>query len=215
VVFRFSRFSLDGARRQLSEGQREIHLSPKALELLLLLVAHRSRAMSKAELQQLLWPSTFVGEANLPTLVAEIRRALHDRAQNSQYVRTVHRFGYRFVAEVAEDPVAPGANEPGPRMYVCSADQRFPLTDGMTLIGRGDDVTVRADSGSVSRHHARIIVRGDEAVLEDLGSKNGTFVMGARINGVHVLRDGDQIHVGPVILTFRCASPSRATETMG
>ena len=68
-----------------------------------MLVQHRDRAMSKAELQERLWPSTFVGETNLATLVAEIRRAVGDTAQESAYVRTVHRFGYRFVSEVAQD----------------------------------------------------------------------------------------------------------------
>ena len=214
MAFRFARFSLDGAARQLLAGQREVHLSPKALELLLLLVEHRSRAMSKAEIQEHLWPSTFVGEANLPTLVAEIRRALDDRARDSRYVRTVHRYGYRFVAPVDEEPVPELGLAPGPTMSVSSADRRFALRDGTTLIGRGEDVAVRIESGNVSRHHARITVRGDQAVLEDLGSKNGTFVLGSRITGAHALRDGDEIHVGPVVLTFRVASSSRATETM-
>ena len=82
--------------------RNEVHLSPKAFELLRILIQHRSRALAKAELQDLLWPSTFVGETNLATLVAEIRRTLEDSAQNSHFVRTVHRFGYRFVAEIRE-----------------------------------------------------------------------------------------------------------------
>ena len=65
---------LNGDTRQLLGDGTEVHLSPKALSLLLMLLEERLRAVSKAELQAALWPSTFVGEANLTTLVREIRR---------------------------------------------------------------------------------------------------------------------------------------------
>ena len=78
MTYRFARFSLNSDTRELVADGSEVRVSPKALDLLLLLVQHRSRAVSKAELQERLWPSTFVGETNLATLVAEIRRALGD-----------------------------------------------------------------------------------------------------------------------------------------
>ena len=68
-----------------------------------MLLANRSRAVSKAELQQHLWPSTFVEETNLAGLVAEIRRALRDSASSPMFVRTVYGFGYRFVGDVTVD----------------------------------------------------------------------------------------------------------------
>ncbi len=83
-----------------------MHLSPKAFELLATLLANRSRAFSKAELQQHLWPTTFVEETNLAGLVAEIRRALRDSASSPLFVRTVYGFGYRFVGEVTVDTAA-------------------------------------------------------------------------------------------------------------
>ena len=61
---------------------------------------NRARAVSKAELQQRLWPSTFVEETNLASLVAEIRRALRDAAAGPKFVRTIYGFGYQFVGEV-------------------------------------------------------------------------------------------------------------------
>jgi DNA-binding winged helix-turn-helix (wHTH) protein len=60
VRHRFGDFTLDDATRQLLSGETEIHLSPKAFELLAALIGDRSRAVSKAELMQRLWPSTFV-----------------------------------------------------------------------------------------------------------------------------------------------------------
>ena len=212
--YRFARFSASSDTRQLLAEGREIHLSPKAFELLLMLIEGRARAMSKGELQERLWPSTFVGETNLATLVAEIRRALDDSARAPAYVRTVHRFGYRFVAAVNEAG-PPRAVNRTVRMYLTSGDAQFPLHDGAFTIGRADDAAVRIDSGGVSRHHARVLVSGDEAHVEDLGSKNGTFVDGKPVAGACLLRDGDEIRVGPATLTYRVAAPPEPTETMG
>jgi DNA-binding winged helix-turn-helix (wHTH) protein len=215
VTYCFGSFSVDCDTRQLVARGSEIHVSPKAFELLRMLIAHRERAVSKAELQEWLWPSTFVGETNLTTLVAEIRRALNDTAREPQYVRTVHRFGYRFVAPVSEMGRGIVASEPGTRMYLTTADRYFPLQDGAFVIGRARDAAIRIDAGGVSRHHARVVVAGDEARVEDLGSKNGTFVDGAAVTSACLLRDGGEVRVGPVALTFRIALPTQVTETMG
>jgi pSer/pThr/pTyr-binding forkhead associated (FHA) protein len=99
-------------------------------------------------------------------------------------------------------------------MYLTMGDRQFPLGEGAIVIGRADDATLRIDSGGVSRHHARIVVNGDEARVEDLGSKNGTFVDGKPLTSARLLREGDEIRVGPVALTFRVSTPTRATETM-
>ena len=112
MIYRFGGFTFDHDTRQLILNAGEVHLSPKAFELLALLLAHRSRAVSKAELQQHLWPSTFVEETNVAGLVAEIRRALGDAASNPTFVRTVYGFGYRFVGEVTVDAVYPTARDP-------------------------------------------------------------------------------------------------------
>jgi DNA-binding winged helix-turn-helix (wHTH) protein len=214
VTYYFARFSVNGETRQLLAGGREIHLSPKAFELLLLLIEQRSRALSKAELQERLWPSTFVGETNLPTLVAEIRRALDDSPREPEYVRTMHRFGYRFVATVADSAPGQAVSSRTISMYLASADRRYLLPEGANVIGRAHDAAIRIDSGGVSRHHARIVVHGELARVEDLGSKNGTFVAGEPVTDSRLLQDGDEIRIGPVALTFKIAPPTQATETI-
>jgi DNA-binding winged helix-turn-helix (wHTH) protein len=215
VLYRFAGFSLDRDTRQLLEGGREVHLSPKAFELLLLLIENRSRALSKADLQDRLWPAVFVGETNLATLVAEIRRALGESAQDARIVRTVHRFGYRFVSAVDDvDRTPQNSIHPATDMYLATASGRYPLGQGTAVIGRARDATIRVDSGGVSRHHARIVVSGTEAILEDLGSKNGTFVDGQPITGPRVLNDSAEIRIGALVLTFSVASASTATETV-
>ena len=214
VTYCFARFAANSDTRQLLADGHEVHLSPKAFELLVLLIEHRARAVSKAELQERLWPSTFVGETNLATLVAEIRRAIEDSAHDSKYVRTVHRFGYRFVAPVREIGAGQATSDGAVQMYLATADRQFPLLPGVSLIGRGSDATIRIDSGGVSRRHARVVVNGDEATLEDLGSKNGTFVDGEPVTHARLLTDGAEVRVGTVALVFRIAGPTQPTETL-
>jgi pSer/pThr/pTyr-binding forkhead associated (FHA) protein len=129
-------------------------------------------------------------------------------------VRTVHRFGYRFVAGVDERVGTHAGAERGHDMYLTTADRQFRLAGGAIVIGRAADAAIRLESGGVSRHHARIVIAGDEARVEDLGSKNGTFVDGQPVIGTLLLTDGAEIRIGPVTLTFRVAPPADATQTM-
>jgi DNA-binding winged helix-turn-helix (wHTH) protein len=212
-TFRFAPFCLDTATRQLLRGGQEVALSPKALQLLLFLVVNRDRAVSKQELHRTLWPSTFVLESNLASLIAEVRRALEDDAAKPRFVRTIHRFGYRFVGHV-DEPREAAADVPVAAKYWLAWELRqVPLTEGNNVIGRGTDTSIWIDAPGVSRHHASIVINGDEAMIEDLGSKNGTYVGGERVTARRRLDDGDQIRVGPVVMRFRAPGLSAATET--
>src|SRR5262245_31472006 len=103
VKVRFGEVRFDSEARHLSREGRDVHLSGKAFELLRLLLERRPAALSKAEIQEHLWPDTFVSEANLPTLVTEIRDAIDDDARQPRFVRTVHGFGYSFSGEVTDE----------------------------------------------------------------------------------------------------------------
>lgn len=213
MSFRFDHFVLDSDTRQLLRDDEEIHLAPKAFELLLLLVANRPRALSKAELQERLWPSTFVEETNLAGLVTEIRRALGDSATRPVYLRTVYRFGYRFTGDVVESAGSGPIWIAGPRPYLILENRRIALLEGASIIGRAADATIQCEAAGVSRHHARIVVSGGHATLEDLGSKNGTYVRRERITSAS-LSDGDKIRLGKASLTFRVEPPLDATDTV-
>jgi DNA-binding winged helix-turn-helix (wHTH) protein len=213
VAHRFGRFVLDYDTRQILADGGEIHVSPKAFELLAILLANRPRAVSKTELQERLWPSTFVEETNLAGLVAEIRRALDDSATEPIFVRTVYRFGYRFVGEASETSGAGPAPRPGPRPCLVYENRHIVLMDGVNVIGRAPDATIQCDVTGVSRHHARIVVANGEATLEDLDSKNGTYLQDTRITSAR-LSDGDEIRLGKACLIYRIAPPLGATETL-
>src|SRR6185503_16401606 len=67
--------------------------------------------------------------------------------------------------------------------------------------------------GNPARRHARILISAKGATIEDLGSKNGTFLRGQRLTGLAELQDGDEIRLGSLMLTFQVSSPVRSTET--
>jgi DNA-binding winged helix-turn-helix (wHTH) protein len=212
----FRDLTLDSDSRQLFRGTREVRLSPKAFNLMTLLVESRPRAIAKRELLERLWPSTYVSETSLATLVREVRAALGDDARSPQYVRTVHRFGYAFCATAIESTaILPGGSPAGFGSWLVSDNRQIPLRAGENIVGREPEATVWIDSATVSRRHARIVISGNEAMLEDLGSKNGTYLRGTRVTTPSRLVDGDEIHVGSAIVRFRMPSSAGSTATQG
>ena len=214
MVYCFGEFTLDDSTRQLISNGSELHLSTKAFELLTFLLTSRPRVVSKNELQERLWPTTFVQETNIAGLVAEIRRALHDPASKPRFIRTVHRVGYRFTGDVIEETNVARAPSVQSRLYLMLDQREIMLMEGANVVGRAPDATIQIDSPGISRVHARILVHNGGATLEDLGSKNGTYVNGARIAAPYLLVDGHEIRLGTIVLTFRVAPTITATETV-
>jgi DNA-binding winged helix-turn-helix (wHTH) protein len=197
----------DSLRREVRRAGEPVHLSPKAFELLGVLLDRRPSALSKDELFERLWPNTFVTEASLAGLVAEIRREIGDDARDPRYLRTVHGYGYAFSADGTRV-----ADDEGVYRLIWGM-REVPLTGGENVLGREAGAAVSIDDATVSRHHARILIDRGRVVIEDLGSKNGTWLRGTRIAGSQTLADGDQIRVGSVPMTFRCFAGERPTET--
>lgn len=211
----FDDFTLDTDLRQLLGPTGSVHLSPKAFDLLATLVEHRSRVLSKVELQERLWPDTFVVETNLAALVAEIRGALGDDAQRPRFVRTAHRVGYAFCGTLSE--IGESSSKPAPALSSCwliRDGHRIPLHAGENILGRETVDGVALDSPSVSRRHARLVVTDRGATIEDLGSKNGTLLRGKRVSAAAGLSDGDELRVGSVSLRFRKRSDKGSTLTL-
>jgi DNA-binding winged helix-turn-helix (wHTH) protein len=209
----FGEFKLDAGARQLFRSDTEVHLSPKAFDLLRILLDVRPTAVAKTELMERLWPGTFVSDANLSVLIGEIRRALDDDPRKPRFIRTAQRFGYAFCGSVVDAPASGPATDSGWSYWLVSATRRIALFEGENLIGRDPQVPVWLDSPSISRQHARIRINHGEASIEDLGSKNGTYVRDARITAQTPLHDRDELRLGQVMLTFRVWSPPPTAET--
>ncbi len=201
--------TFDAETRQLWRGGREVHLSPKAFDLLALLVARRPAAVSKIAIRELLWPDTFVSETNLPALVAEIRAALGDDAREPRFVRTLHRIGYAFHGQ----PSVEAAGTAQPSAWLVGGSTRIPLRAGENILGREGSGVIVLDCEMVSRRHARVMIDEGGAWIEDLGSKNGTYVNERRVAARVTLSDGARVCAGSLMFTFRAASPAGETLT--
>jgi DNA-binding winged helix-turn-helix (wHTH) protein len=207
---RFGDCVFDPGTRQVFRAGKQVHISPKAFQLLETLIERRPNAVSKEELQEILWPSTYVSDANLPNLVADLRSELGDNPRSSRIIRTVQRFGYAFVAT----PLS--AQHAGPRDHAYRliwGNREIALGDGENLFGREDDAVVWIDDAAVSRRHARIVIDESGAVLEDLGSKNGTYLRSRRLQSPAKLTDGDLITIGMASMTFRVLDKTASTAT--
>jgi DNA-binding winged helix-turn-helix (wHTH) protein len=216
VKVTFGPLTLDDERRQLLRGGREIHLTLKAYELLRLLVTERPRAIAKSDIHARLWPDAFVSDATLMGLVAELRRALGESGRQSGFIRTVHGYGYAFAAESVQEPAdrreGSGAARVPVSWLTCGQDD-LSLQPGENVLGRDTHAGVCLKGTTVSKRHARIVVSDETVTIEDLGSKNGTFVEGVRIEGPIGLRDGDEIRLGRQCLTFRSLAEPGSTAT--
>ena len=209
----FGECEFDSARRVLLRHGSARALSPKAFELLELLLDRRPEVVAKTEILERLWPETFVSDASLHNAVAEIRAALGDAPRAARYIRTVPRYGYAFHGDARLAPIldTPATRRSGPRLV--SAQGEWFLADGANVVGRDPECAVRVDSADLSRRHARILVTPAETTIEDLGSKNGTQVNGERVAHLVTLKDSDQIQFGSVAMTYRIADTLQSTLT--
>jgi DNA-binding winged helix-turn-helix (wHTH) protein len=208
-VIRFGPFVLDPRARLLVRDGEPVHLTTKALDLLLMLASRRPHAIGKKELHQQLWPDTFVSDVSLTTLVFEVRTALGESARKPRFLRTVHGFGYAFQVEAAS-----GTDRSAETQFRVVVEHReIMLRLGENIVGRSRDCVVRLDSARVSRHHARITIDDEGALLEDCGSRNGSLVRGQPATGRVRLNDGDAIDIAGTRLVFRTESATQGTET--
>jgi len=205
---RFDRFELDTERKVLLADGNRVHLSPKTYELLRVLIENDPRALSKQELQDAIWPDVFVEPSNLASLATELRAALGDEAKDPRFIRTVHGFGYAFCGVILEPSEAKR-----PVACVVFRGTAIPLYEGVTTLGRDASANIVIDDVTVSRVHARITLANGNATLEDLGSKNGTFLDDVRREQPMELADGQTFVLGDARITFRFGTTAGSTVT--
>lgn len=202
MVYLFANCRFDLESRELARDGNVVHLSPKAFELLRYLLEVRPQVVTKEDLMNRLWPSTFVAEGNLPVLIGEVRSAIGDSARDSKLIKTHFSVGYAFVGAAHELRPRPRQGTDGPAVTLRIGPRRVVLGLGSNEVGRATESDVWLNDASVSRHHARISVTPEAAMLEDLGSKNGTTVGGRRLEAKHRLTDGDEIVFGSVACVY-------------
>jgi DNA-binding winged helix-turn-helix (wHTH) protein len=209
---RFDSFILDTERKVLARGGAPVHLTPRAFRLLALLVAERPRAVGKRELIDTIWTGSIVEESSLKSLVLEIRTAIEERGGSPDVIRTVYGHGYAFESEAVEDG---SSMAPEARVRVEVQGRVVLLPEGIHQIGRLPTCAVFIDASSVSRIHARLHVGRDTLLIEDAGSKNGTFVSGNRITAGVPLPALSRVRCGDVEITIeKVGENASETETI-
>ncbi|MGZ7042688.1 MAG: FHA domain-containing protein [Thermoanaerobaculia bacterium] len=201
----FGPFVFDSGMRALFRDGTALDLSPKALTFLEILIAARPAPVSKQILYDKLWPKTFVETGNLHNLASEVRKQIGD--DDRAVIRTVHGFGYAFSATATQDA------QPS-QFGIDMGGRLIRLHRGENIIGRERDATISVQASYISRQHARLLVSPHEVVVEDLGSKNGTYVGDERLTAPRTLRDGDTIKIGATVMVLRHFPEALATETL-
>jgi DNA-binding winged helix-turn-helix (wHTH) protein len=209
-VTRFHGFTIDAERRLAWRGGHSLHLTRKAFDLLLLLLDRAPAVITKDELHQRLWPGTFVTDSTVAGVIKELRRVLAGPVASPPLIRTVHGVGYAFTGTIEHgERDATG----GVRCWLAAGERRVRLDVGITEMGRDPDVAVWIDSPDASRRHARIVLDGTAAVIEDLGSKNGTWINERPVTAPTPLQDGDAVRIGTTLLVFRVSAVAASTAT--
>lgn len=203
---------VDVGARVVHRGGTEVHLPPKAFDLLLLLVRHQPNAVSHQQLHAALWPGVHVSETSLAALVTQLRKALGDTADVGQVIRTLHRVGYAFIGQGVVKGDAPAAAAPLWRLIWRGESIDVPA--GESVIGRDRGCAIRIDAESVSRHHARLEATRHQMSIRDLGSKNGTWVNGERIQETVPLVDATCFQLGSETIRLERTVDERPTKTI-
>jgi DNA-binding winged helix-turn-helix (wHTH) protein len=213
--FRVGEWLVEPDLDRISRGDEQRTLRPRVTELLVCLAERAGELASKEYIIDSVWRTEFVTVNALTQLIAELRRVLDDDSENPRYVETIPRRGYCLIAET-KVPAKPDGSTAGEEIRFLLVDEdglEFELTEGENIIGRSPDATVRIDTSKVSRRHARILVEETGAILEDLGSKNGTYLRGRRLEGPTALRNADEIQIGANLARFRFTVLDDETRT--
>jgi DNA-binding winged helix-turn-helix (wHTH) protein len=202
---------IDVGARLVRREDIDIPLAPKAFELLLILVRNQPNAVSHEQLHAALWPGVHVSETSLAALITQLRKALGDTSDGGHVIRTLHRVGYAFIGEATV--AAHAACVAVPACRVMWRGQSFAVPPGESVIGRDRACAIHIDADSISRHHARLHVSESDVSIQDLGSKNGTWVEGGRIAGVVPLTGGMCFRLGSETVRLELTSDERPTKT--
>jgi DNA-binding winged helix-turn-helix (wHTH) protein/TolB-like protein/Tfp pilus assembly protein PilF len=148
----FGRFRLKTAERVLLREGEPVPLTPKVFDILITLVEHRGQVVEKDDLMKKVWPTTFVEEGNLTQNVSLLRKALGESAGGAQFIETVPRRGYRFVAQTSES-----WGDSGIKTLSVTEDSAVPNGDGRGALVSNDGGGLATDGDNSSEiHNAQI-----------------------------------------------------------
>jgi len=191
-------WTVDAESGVLTQGETSVRVRPKVMDLLVALAERPGELWSKAPLIARLWPDVVVSDVSLSVLVVELRKILGDDPKSPRFIETIPRRGYRLIAPVSGIEAVRTT-----QFALASAENRVLLHEGENLIGRDPEAGFRINSNLVSRRHSLIVVTGESVTIEDLGSKNGTYLNGKKLEEAELLSHGDRITLGRLAMRYR------------
>ena len=228
AAFCLGDWRVEPAANALTRAGEEIHLEPKAMAVLVCLVEHAGRVVTRRTLVDRVWATDFIADSTLTHTVADIRRALGDDSRSPRFIETIPKNGYRLIAHPSEivARVDPSSMARRPLVVVAGdgvhlaeqasympcehvlhlGNREVSLVRETVIFGRDGGVDIQILNPEASRRHARLDIEPDGVFLEDLGSKNGTQVNFREFAGRYELATGDVIEVGTITMTYRCLS---------
>ena len=199
---------------RITRDGQEVRLRPRAMDVLVCLAVEAGKLASKQDLIDAVWRTEFVSDHALTQVIAELRTALGDNARDPSYIENIPRRGYRLVATVTPAAVSVGpVSKVSVPFTLEGLEGNYSLAPGPNVIGRSEDADISIDRTEASRYHAKISVEGTNAVIEDLNSKNGTFVNGKRLDQPTPLSNGDEIWIGRGVAHYRFLIEGEPTVT--
>lgn len=217
--FSFGDCILDLSERRLWRAGAVVPLEPKMYQLLEILIKRRPAVIANEELDELLWPHVYVARTSLTRLVSALRTLLGDESRDSHIIRTAYKTGYAFCAKVTDSasaavtPANASSTRPG-AVHLVWNERIIPLGEGEFVAGRDEECAVVIDASTVSRRHAKIVVRADSITIEDLESTNGTRVNGMPITVPTVIAHGNSVELGSEVLLVKRRNASVLTVRM-
>src|SRR5262245_8445562 len=209
-LYEFDCFRLDSHEGVLLSEGRRLPLEPKDLELLLVLVENHGHTVGKEELLEKVWPGTFVEEGNLARHISVLRQVLSQGQNGTQYIETIPKRGYRFVAPVREVDLSSAEDQPGempaasptatsrpatPRTLAIAAVVLL-LMAGLAVLRRGK-ISAPAEQYTQLTSYADSVtspaLSPDGRMLAFIRGEN-TFYGPGQVS-VKFLRDGEPFHV--------------------
>jgi DNA-binding winged helix-turn-helix (wHTH) protein len=213
-AFKIGEWHVEPDFNVITNGDVEVRLEIKVMELLVYLAHQGDRLVTRSELIDGVWGTEFICDNTLTHAISQLRAALGDDPRNPNFIQTIHRRGYRLLAAVVDLEGRGAADIAQPSHFrILTPTREIQLREGANLLGRAPGVTVRIDSIWVSRHHAKVEVELEDAVLEDLGSRNGTFVNGERVTEAATLISGDIISLGKLTDRLRFVQGGEGVST--
>ncbi len=206
-TFRLGEWVVEPDLGRLTRGGATIVLELKVMDVLLCLARKPGELVTRLDLIDTVWATEVISDNTLTHAIAELRSALGCDAMNPSYIETVHRRGYRLLVGASEpDDTQTAAAGQSSLFFVVCGDRSVRLAIGGNLIGRLPWATVTIDSVQVSRRHAQIDVDDSTALLEDLGSKNGTYLNGCQLENPANLAHNDRIGLGSHVIVLKLAT---------